>query len=85
MSIPDSSSQHTPLLKRMDVYTVLLFLSFVAIGVSVALLALEMQRYDWDIKAEKGAGKAAALYLPAVQNIAAADGSVVGTIGNSYS
>lgn len=75
MSTPDSSSQGTPLLKRFDVYTVLLFIAFVAIIISVALLALELQRYGWDIKA----ATSVAFKLPATDlHLAAIDGSVAG-------
>ncbi|MBS0210658.1 MAG: hypothetical protein JSS27_17080 [Planctomycetes bacterium] len=89
MSIPDSSNQGTPLLKRFDVYTVLLGLSFLAIIASIALLALEMQRYQWDIKAVNTSNVGAALQSPPVNTTAAstttvnapqavADGSVAG-------
>jgi hypothetical protein len=47
-------------LKRIDIYTVLLLTALVAIGISIGLLAVELQKYQWDIKAVSGGNPAAA-------------------------
>lgn len=40
---------------KSNVYTMMLFLSLVAIGIAIGILCAEMARYEWDIKAQQGA------------------------------
>jgi len=50
---PQESTEIKPsLLGKFNVYTVMLGLSFLAVGAAIALLSLELARYDWDIKAK---------------------------------
>lgn len=49
MSPQDSSNRG--LLGRIDIYTVLLVLSFLAVVLSCALLSIELGRYKWNVKA----------------------------------
>lgn len=52
MSQPESTDIKPSLLGKFNVYTALLALSFLAVGVAIALLSLELARYDWDFKAK---------------------------------
>ncbi len=36
---------------KSNIYTMMLFLSLVALGLAIAILCLEMQKYNWDFKA----------------------------------
>ncbi len=38
---------------KSNVYTMMLFLSVVAIGVAIGILCAEMSTYDWDWKAQQ--------------------------------
>lgn len=38
---------------KSNIYTMLLFLALVALGLAIAMLCLEMQKYNWDFKANE--------------------------------
>lgn len=66
MSPRDSSNRG--FLARIDVYTVMLAIAFLAIVLGCVLLSLELGRYNWDIKAKRVAlsspASAVAQHLP---------------------
>jgi len=41
------------LLSRINIYTVLLAVAFLALCIGCLLLAMELGRYNWDVKAQK--------------------------------
>jgi hypothetical protein len=52
VSPPDSTSgAKAPLLKRIDVYTVMLATALMALLLGCILMAMELARYNWDMKA----------------------------------
>ena len=55
MSQPESTELQITTLSRFNAFTVMLFLALVAILLSIALLAIELQRYDWDMDAKTAA------------------------------
>jgi hypothetical protein len=50
---PQDSTERGSLLSRINVYTVLLGIAFLALCIGCLLLALELGRYNWDTKAQK--------------------------------
>ena len=40
-------------ISRINIYTVLLGVAFLAMCIACALLAMELGRYNWDVKAQK--------------------------------
>jgi hypothetical protein len=50
---PPDSTEKGSFLSRFNIYTVLLGMAFLALCIACALLALELNRYNWDTKAQK--------------------------------
>jgi hypothetical protein len=50
---PQDSTDRRSLISRIDVYTVLLLVAFLALCLGCVLMALELGRYNWDVKAQK--------------------------------
>lgn|GEM_PF-1387341 len=38
---------------KSNIYTMMLFLSLIALGLAITMLCLEMQKYNWDFKANE--------------------------------
>ena len=51
MSQPDSNEIRLGILSYINVYTVMLGLSLLAILLAIGLLAIELTRYEWDTEA----------------------------------
>jgi uncharacterized membrane protein len=54
--------------QNMDIYTVMLGIGVIALAIGVYCLAVEMSRYDWDVKAK---GHRASISLRAYDSLAA--------------
>ncbi len=48
---------------RSDIYTMMLFLSLLALGAAIALLCVEMSRFNWELKYNPGPPAAPAVSL----------------------
>lgn len=51
MSQPESTEIRVGILSYINVYTVMLGLSLVAVVLAIVLLTVELSRYDWDTEA----------------------------------
>jgi uncharacterized membrane protein len=51
---------------RSDIYTMMLFLSLLALGAAIALLCVEMSRFNWELKYNPGSPPAPAVSAMAV-------------------
>ena len=57
MSLPGLSNQNAPQgisseKPKSDVYTVMVLIALLAVGSAIGLLCNEMNKYDWDLKAQ---------------------------------
>ncbi len=55
---------------KSNIYTMMLFLSFIALSLAITMLCLEMQKYDWKFKADDVPGPSGRLDQPAAVMLA---------------
>ncbi len=59
---------------KSNIYTMMLFLSLIALGLAILMLCLEMQKYNWNYKADDvGPGPSTRFDRPATVMVAAAE------------
>ncbi len=82
MSPQDLTNPAGPRLKpRSNVYTMILFLSLLAIGLGILCLYLEMEKYQWDLEGNKSRVRPSVGWLDAPGNHPAHVLQVAGATG----